>query len=53
MLTLVLAATIGNISFSDKTSYKAVFSDVTGLLPGNDVRVAGVDVGTVRVDRRS
>ena len=47
MLTLVLAATIGNIGFGDKTSYKAVFSDVTGLLPGNDIRVAGVDVGTV------
>jgi phospholipid/cholesterol/gamma-HCH transport system substrate-binding protein len=47
MLTLVLAATIGNIGFGDKTTYKAVFSDATGLLPGNDVRVAGVDVGTV------
>jgi phospholipid/cholesterol/gamma-HCH transport system substrate-binding protein len=46
-LTLVLAATIGNITFTDKSSYKAVFSDVTGLLPGNDIRVAGVDVGTV------
>ena len=47
MLTMVLAATIGNITFTDKTTYKAVFSDVTGLLPGNDIRVAGVDVGTV------
>jgi phospholipid/cholesterol/gamma-HCH transport system substrate-binding protein len=47
LLTLILAATIGNITLGDKTSYKAVFSDVTGLLPGNDIRVAGVDVGTV------
>jgi phospholipid/cholesterol/gamma-HCH transport system substrate-binding protein len=47
ILTLTLAATIGNISLGDKTKYKAVFSDVTGLLPGNDIRVAGVGVGTV------
>lgn len=47
ILTLTLAATIGNISLGDKTEYKAVFSDVTGLLPGNDVRIAGVGVGTV------
>jgi phospholipid/cholesterol/gamma-HCH transport system substrate-binding protein len=46
-LTLTLAATIGNITLGDKTEYKAVFSDVTGLLPGSDVRIAGVDVGAV------
>ena len=47
ILTLTLAATIGNISLGDKTKYRAVFSDVTGLLPGNDIRIAGVGVGTV------
>jgi phospholipid/cholesterol/gamma-HCH transport system substrate-binding protein len=47
ILTLFLAATIGNITFGGKTHYNAVFSDVTGLLPGNDVRIAGVRVGQV------
>jgi phospholipid/cholesterol/gamma-HCH transport system substrate-binding protein len=46
-LTLLLAATIGNISLGEKTKYRAVFSDVTGLLPGNDIRIAGVTVGSV------
>jgi phospholipid/cholesterol/gamma-HCH transport system substrate-binding protein len=47
ILTLFLAATIGNITFGGKTTYKAMFSDVTGLLAGNDVRLAGVRVGQV------
>ena len=47
ILTLFLAATIGNISIGSKTKYSAVFSDVTGLLQGNDVRIAGVRVGQV------
>ena len=47
ILTLFLAATIGNITFGGKTQYSAVFSDVTGLLTGNDVRVAGVRIGQV------
>ena len=46
-LTFMLAATIGNISFGGKTKYSATFSDVTGLLTGNDVRIAGVVVGEV------
>lgn len=46
-LTFTLAATIGNLSFGGKTSYSATFSDVTGLLSGNDVRIAGVKVGSV------
>ena len=46
-LTFTLAATIGNLSFGGKTSYNATFSDVTGLLPGNDVRIAGVKIGAV------
>jgi phospholipid/cholesterol/gamma-HCH transport system substrate-binding protein len=46
-LTFTLASTIGNIGFGGTTSYKAVFGDVTGLLPGNEVRIAGVRVGEV------
>jgi phospholipid/cholesterol/gamma-HCH transport system substrate-binding protein len=46
-LTFALATTIGNIGFGGTTSYKAVFGDVTGLLPGNEVRIAGVRVGEV------
>ena len=47
ILTMFLAATIGNITFGGKTRYSAMFSDVTGLLAGNDVRIAGVRVGQV------
>jgi len=47
LLTFVLAATIGNFSFGDRTKYKATFHDVTGLLAGNEVRIAGVRVGKV------
>jgi len=47
-LTLMLAATIGNFSVGKTTTYNAAFSDVTGLLPGSEVRVAGVKVGKVK-----
>ncbi|MCW2723233.1 MAG: transporter substrate-binding protein [Frankiales bacterium] len=47
ILTLFLAATIGNITLGGKTRYHALFSDVTGLLPGNDVRISGVRVGQI------
>jgi phospholipid/cholesterol/gamma-HCH transport system substrate-binding protein len=46
-LTFTLATTIGSIGFGGKTAYKAVFGDVTGLLPGNEIRIAGVRVGQV------
>lgn len=45
--TGMLAATIGNIRFVDTGEYRAVFSDVTGLVEGDDVRVAGVRVGSI------
>ncbi|MDQ0993776.1 MCE family protein [Streptomyces sp. V3I7] len=45
--TTLLAATIVNISFAPKDTYHAVFSDVTGLEQGDDIRVAGVRVGEV------
>jgi len=48
MLTFVLAATIGNFGVGATTTYKATFTDVTGLLPGNEVRISGVRVGSVK-----
>lgn len=47
LATALLAATIVNISFAPSDTYRAVFSDVTGLEVGDDVRVAGVRVGEV------
>jgi phospholipid/cholesterol/gamma-HCH transport system substrate-binding protein len=47
-LTGILTQTIGNITFQKTNSYKAVFSDVTGLLAATDVRIAGVKVGQVK-----
>ncbi|MBW9209343.1 MCE family protein [Mumia sp. zg.B21] len=52
-LTGILAVVIGNVSFLDTKEYKAVFADVTSLVEGDDVRIAGVRVGNVvgvRVD---
>lgn len=45
--TALLAATIVNISFTPEDTYHAVFTDVTGLETGDDIRVAGVRVGQV------
>ncbi|GAB3836255.1 MCE family protein [Kribbella italica] len=45
--TALLAVTIGNISFTPTTKYKAVFTDVVGLNKGDDIRIAGVRVGQV------
>jgi len=47
LATGLLVVTIGNISFGPTTEYKAVFSDATGVVNGDDVRIAGVKVGTV------
>ncbi|MEJ3653885.1 MCE family protein [Actinomycetes bacterium KLBMP 9759] len=56
LATTVLAVTIANGSAGDRTAYTARFTDATGLLPGDDVRIAGVVVGVVDdvriVDRR-
>jgi phospholipid/cholesterol/gamma-HCH transport system substrate-binding protein len=43
-----LVVTIGNISFAASTTYRAVFSDATGVVKGDDIRVAGVKVGNVQ-----
>lgn len=43
-----LAMLLSNGSFGSHTQYKAVFSDVTGVYEGDDVRIAGVSVGNVK-----
>lgn len=45
--TFILMLTLGNLSFTDRTEYRAVFDDVTGVAKGDDVRIAGVAVGAV------
>jgi phospholipid/cholesterol/gamma-HCH transport system substrate-binding protein len=56
LATTVLALTIANASGGARTTYTARFTDASGLLRGDDVRIAGVAVGTVDdvriVDRR-
>ncbi len=47
MATGLLIITIGNISFAGSKEYKAVFVDATGVVKGDDIRIAGVKVGTV------
>lgn len=53
--TAALAATIANTD-TGGTTYRARFTDATGLNPGDDVRISGVRVGQVTdvsvVDRR-
>lgn len=46
LLAGVLAQSLGAFSFGG-TGYRAEFTDVTGLLPGDDIRIAGVRVGRV------
>jgi phospholipid/cholesterol/gamma-HCH transport system substrate-binding protein len=48
MATVVLALTLSNGGFGAKDEYKAVFTDVTGVANGDDVRIAGVSVGAVK-----
>lgn len=56
MATALLAISIANVNLSETQDYKARFSDATLLLPGDDVRIAGVRVGQVEevgiVDRK-
>ncbi|GAA3433416.1 hypothetical protein GCM10018954_030190 [Kutzneria kofuensis] len=56
LATSLLALTIANIDLRSASDYSARFSDVTSLNVGDDVRIAGVRVGSVDgiqvVDRR-
>lgn len=44
----ILVTVFGQLRFDSRTSYTAVFSNVSGLKGGNFVRIAGVEVGKVR-----
>ena len=48
LATGVLVITIGNLTFGGSKEYKAEFVDATGVVKGDDVRIAGVKVGTVK-----
>ncbi|WP_020575521.1 MCE family protein [Actinopolymorpha alba] len=46
--TTLLALTIANVGLGRTQEYHAIFTDVTGVEKGDDVRIAGVRVGEVR-----
>lgn len=48
LATGVLVVLIGNFTFEGSRNYKAVFSDATGVVKGDDIRIAGVKVGNVK-----
>lgn len=48
MATAVLGVVVSNRTFGATNTFKANFTDVTGLISGSDVRMAGVRVGTVK-----
>jgi phospholipid/cholesterol/gamma-HCH transport system substrate-binding protein len=48
VVTGTLTAIMGSFTFGGETSYKADFSSASLLKKGDDVRIAGVTVGTVR-----
>ncbi|MEU5719395.1 MCE family protein [Streptomyces sp. NPDC020403] len=56
LATTVLALSIAGTGVGDTDSYKARFADATGLVVGDSVRIAGVEVGQVEsvevADRR-
>lgn len=47
LCTATLAIAISNSNFSPKESYRGVFVDAVGVRSGDDVRMAGVKVGSV------
>ena len=48
LATAVLVVTIGNLTFGATRDYKAEFINATGVVKGDDIRVAGVKVGMVK-----
>ena len=48
MATVVLGMTLSNGGFAKRDYYNATFKDVTGVAKGDEVRIAGVRVGTVK-----
>ncbi len=47
IVTALLGFTISNVQFRSTHTYRAMFTDATSLLSGDDVRIAGVPVGQV------
>lgn len=47
LASYVLIATITNAGYGDQLTYRAQFTDVAGLVKGDEVRIAGVRVGQV------
>jgi phospholipid/cholesterol/gamma-HCH transport system substrate-binding protein len=47
LATTALALAVSDTSVGAGTGYNAQFTDVTGLVPGDSVRIAGVQVGQV------
>jgi phospholipid/cholesterol/gamma-HCH transport system substrate-binding protein len=48
VFTTVLAMIMGNFGFGSTSDYKAVFSSASLLTKGDDVRIAGITVGSVK-----
>lgn len=47
LFTGILAVTISDTQFVDTTKYRLIFTDAAGVIPGDEVRIAGVRVGQV------
>ena len=47
LATALLAMTIGNYNFTSTRGYKAVFTDAVNLVHGDEVRLAGVRIGSI------
>ncbi len=47
MAAYVLVSTITNAGYGEQITYRAQFTDVAGLVEGDEVRIAGVRVGQV------
>ncbi|MFZ2177877.1 MAG: MCE family protein [Rhodococcus sp. (in: high G+C Gram-positive bacteria)] len=49
--TALLATVVGNMRFGPSRSYSAIFVNASGLVPGEEVKVAGVPIGKVEAVR--
>ena len=45
LASYVLISTITNAGYGEQIAYRAQFTDVAGLVEGDEVRIAGVRVG--------
>jgi phospholipid/cholesterol/gamma-HCH transport system substrate-binding protein len=48
LCAVAMVITYGNVRYDDQVAYSAMFHDVSGLRADDDVRIAGVTVGTVK-----